>query len=735
VTLDTTTLSNGSHSLTAAAVGAGGGTAVSAAVAVTVSNASPKTAFLTGFSPSTVRSDYTGYVGMLFTVGNAALTVTDLGRMYISGSGTHTLKLVLASSGADVAGGSVSLAVAGGGAGQFQYAALASPVTLLANTGYYVVSQETVGGDAWYDICTVGSTSAANIVGPVFGNGSWIPANGPNQSYVPVNFKYAASTPSVSVSITAPAAGTTVSGASVPVTVSTTGAVVSVQLQVNGANQGSPATAAPFGLTFNTTTLGNGSETLSATASDGNGGTAHSLPVAVNVNNTSPPPAGTPFVTAFSAGAVRNNYTGFAGMQFTVSATSLTVTQLGRVYVSGSGTHLVKLVLASTGADVSGGSVSVPLAGGTAGQFQYAQLNTPIVLQANTAYYLVSQETAGGDAWYDSGPVASTSVASIGGPVSGNGSWTVVSGSPRQSYVPVNFQYAASTPSISVSISAPLAGAAISGSSVAVTVAANGSVASVQLQVDSANAGSPATSSPFGLTLNTTALSNGSHVLTAVASDGAGGTAYSLPVPVTVGNAVPSTAFVTSFHAGAVRSDYTGFVGMKFTVGATPLTVTGLGRIYVSGSGTHTVKLVAAGTGADVPGGSVALPLAGGTAGQFSYAALGSPVTLAANTAYYLVSAETSGGDPWYDLDTTITSTSVGSNNGPVYGSGSWTVIGSLAGQAYVPVNFKYQTSAPPSMTISITAPAAGATISGSIAAVTVATSGPVASVQLQGMV
>jgi hypothetical protein len=72
-------------------------------------------------------------------------------------------------------------------------------------------------------------------------------------------------------------------------------------------------------------------------------------------------------------------------------------------------------------------------------------------------------------------------------------------------------------------------------------------------------------------------------------------------------------------------------------VGATPITVTQLGRLYVSGGGTHTLKLVLASTGQDVPGGSVSLSILGGTPGQFQYASLASPVTLAANTAYYVL--------------------------------------------------------------------------------------------------
>jgi len=649
----------------------------------------PGTPFVTAFSAGAVRNDYTGFVGMQFTVGATSLTVTELGRMYVSGSGTHLVKLVLASNGTDVPGGSVPLPLAGGTPGQFQYAALNTTIILAANTTYYLVSQETAGGDTWYDSAPVASTSVASVNGTVLGNGSWTPGGTARQAHVPVNFKYAASTLSISVLVTTPAAGATISGSSVAVTVATSGSVTSVQYQVDGVNLGSPATSSPFSSTLNTTGLSNGTHTLLAVASNGAGGTAYSLPVGVTVSNALP---STAFVTGFVTGTARNNYTGFVGMKVTVGATPVTVTQLGRLYLSGSGTHTVKLVVASTGVDVAGGSVSV--SGGTGGQFQYATLTSPVTLAASTAYYVLSGETAGGDPWYDDDTtITATSVASLGGPVygTGPGNWTPIGTLAGKSFVPVNFKYQTSAPpAMTISITAPAAGATISGASAAVTVATSGPVASVQLQVDGVNKGSPATSSPFNLTLDTTTLSNATHTLTAVASDGSGGTVTSTGVSVTVNNAPPptGTAFVTSFGTSATRADFTGFVGMGFTVGATPITVTQLGRLYVSGSGTHTLKLVVASTGVDVAGGSVTIT-AGGTPGQFQYGSLGAGVTLAANTAYYVVSGETNGGDPWHDW-IPVTTTSVATGNGPVYGSAAFTVISSLAGQAYGPVSFKY---------------------------------------------
>jgi hypothetical protein len=161
----------------------------------------------------------------------------------------------------------------------------------------------------------------------------------------------------------------------------------------------------------------------------------------------------------------------------------------------------------------------------------------------------------------------------------------------------------------------------------------------------------------------------------------------------------PEKAFVTGKTPGMVRNNFTGFVGAKITVGGSPLTVTSLGRIFVTGNtGTHAVKLVTASSGADVAGGSVSVNTAAGVAANgFKYAALPAPVTLAANTAYYVVSQETSGADQWYDSNTTLTTTPDAAVNSAIQRSStSWVVTGG-ANNSYVPVDFKYavKTSAP----------------------------------------
>jgi hypothetical protein len=149
------------------------------------------------------------------------------------------------------------------------------------------------------------------------------------------------------------------------------------------------------------------------------------------------------FITSFGNAAVRKDFSGFVGMSLSVGANPLSVTQVGRACLSSSssGNHTVKFVDALTGLDVPGASATVSMGGCTAGQFQYTTLNATVTLNPGTTYYLLSQETANGDTWYDAGPVTSKSDAQVKGSVYSNGASYVVTASPNISYVPPDFKY------------------------------------------------------------------------------------------------------------------------------------------------------------------------------------------------------------------------------------------------------------------------------------------------------
>jgi Bacterial Ig domain len=199
-----------------------------------------------------------------------------------------------------------------------------------------------------------------------------------------------------------------------------------------------------------------------------------------------------------------------------------------------------------------------------------------------------------------------------------------------------------------------------------------------------------AATSPYNFVWNNVLAGN--YTLSARATDNLNATGTSPAVSVTVVSSGTSIPFVTSYVQGTLRNNFNGWLGMKFTVGPNPMRVSALGRIFISGNGgTHIVKLVDASNKADVPGGGVAIAMAGGTAGQFTYVSLASAITLPANSAYYLVSQETSGGDKWGTLNTTVTTTRAATCNGAMFSNlGHWT-LPPAANSSFGPVNLKYQ--------------------------------------------
>ena len=89
------------------------------------------------------------------------------------------------------------------------------------------------------------------------------------------------------VAITAPAPAATVGGTvAVNANASDNGTVAGVQFKVDGANLGAEDTSAPYSVSWDTFTAGNGPHTLSAVARDAAGNTAPAANVPVTVSNT-----------------------------------------------------------------------------------------------------------------------------------------------------------------------------------------------------------------------------------------------------------------------------------------------------------------------------------------------------------------------------------------------------------------------------------------------------------------
>ena len=290
-------------------------------------------------------------------------------------------------------------------------------------------------------------------------------------------------TGSLIVTVTSPASGSTVSGTvSVTASVSGIGALTvrGVQFRLDGSNLGAEDTTAPYSVSWNTTTAGNGSHTLTAVARDSLGMLWTSDPVTVTVFNDTTPPAVS--ITSPASGTI------------VAGTISVTASASDNVRVVG-----VQFLLdgLNAGAEVTAAPYSV-------------SWNTTTASNGSHSLTAVARDAAGNRA--TSAPVAVT----------------VSNGAPPDTTPPT------------VSITSPTSGASVSGT-LTMTAAAsdNVGVAGVQFLLDGVNVGAEVTAAPYSAPWDTTTASRGSHTLTAVARDGAGNRATSAPVSVTVVNASP----------------------------------------------------------------------------------------------------------------------------------------------------------------------------------------------------
>jgi len=135
------------------------------------------------------------------------------------------------------------------------------------------------------------------------------------------------------VSLTAPTAGATVSGAvTVSATASDNVGVAGVQFKLDGANLGTEDTTSPYSITWSTTSTTNGTHTLSASARDAAGNQGTATNVSVTVSNAAPGDTTAPFVpTGLSATAISSSQIDLA---WTASTDNVAVTGY-RIYRGG----------------------------------------------------------------------------------------------------------------------------------------------------------------------------------------------------------------------------------------------------------------------------------------------------------------------------------------------------------------------------------------------------------------
>ena len=138
---------------------------------------------------------------------------------------------------------------------------------------------------------------------------------------------------------------------------------------------------------------------------------------------------------------------------------------------------------------------------------------------------------------------------------------------------------ASDTTGPTVSLTAPMSGATISGTvPVTATASDNVGVAGVQFLLDGNNLGAEDTTAPYSISWDTSTATNGSHVLTARARDAAGNSTTSAATTVTVAapDSSPPTVAITSpadnaqvtdiVNVTASASDNVGVAGVQFLV-------------------------------------------------------------------------------------------------------------------------------------------------------------------------
>ncbi|MEK6556673.1 MAG: Ig-like domain-containing protein [Bdellovibrionota bacterium] len=279
-----------------------------------------------------------------------------------------------------------------------------------------------------------------------------------------------------------PLAGATVTGTiNLVSTVSDNVAVTRLQYYVDNKLFGTELTTSPYSLPLNTLTLANGSHTIGVRAFDAAGNFGDDA-VVINVSNAPAPDTQVPVV----------NVTSPVGGAVLVGTVNLTANALDNVAVAYVQFYVDGVI---SGAQDTTAPYSV-------------SLNTSSL--TNAAHIITARA-------YDAAGNMATSAnvnVTVNNPV-------------------------ADTIAPTVSLTAPAAAANLTGTvNVTANAADNVAVVRVQFYLDGAALGAPDTTAPYAVSLDTTTLTNASHVFAARAFDAAGNMTNSTNVTATVNNVV-----------------------------------------------------------------------------------------------------------------------------------------------------------------------------------------------------
>ncbi|HSW66285.1 MAG TPA: Ig-like domain-containing protein [Bacillota bacterium] len=511
--------------------------------------------------------------------------------------GTNTAKFTYEATG-HTGSRSATVALSGYKSGDAKW--FFNPITASSNTAYTFSDwyKSTVATEIDAVVTTTTGTTAYYYVGNAAASTAWkqanfnftTPANTKNLTFYHVIYANGSlttddtsltgpeTTPPVTptapaVSVTAPANNATVSGtATVTANASDAVAVTSVQFKLDGVNLGAADTTAPYSVSWDSKTATNGTHTLTAVATNNSNLTTTSTAVTVNVNNVAAPTAPT---VAFSAPAANSTVSGTTAVTATASdAVSVTNVQFkvdGTVVATvatapytynwdtktvANGSHNLTAVatnsnnLTTTVTEaVTVNNIAAPTAPTVA--FAAPAANSTlagtaaITANASDAVAVTSVQLK-----VDNTVVATLTAApytynwDTKTATNGNHTLTAVATNNSNLTTTVTETVVVNNPTApTVSITAPAANATVSGT---VNVTANASdavaVTSVQFKLDGVNLGAADTTAPYSVSWDSKTVVNGTHTLTAVATNGANLSTTATTVTVTVNNVVTPPA-------------------------------------------------------------------------------------------------------------------------------------------------------------------------------------------------
>ena len=432
-----------------------------------------------------------------------------------------------------------------------------APVTVTAGTTYtftdYYQSNTTSSLVAWYQ--TAGGVDSYVQLAQEPASTTWAPVSvnltvpagetsltifdliSSNGTLSTDNFGLATATvvAAPTVALTAPTPGAAIVGTTnLTATASDTTGIKNVQFQVDGTNAGTADTTSPYSASWSSTTVTNGTHTVTAIATNTGGIKTTSTPITVTVNNPVAP--GTNMIANPGAETNTNNLpTGWTSGGWGTNTTTFTYGSTGHT-----GSHSLKVqTTAYTSGDAKWFFTPVSITPGITYSFSdyyqstiASQVIAAIAMSDGSTQYLTLGSPALSAAWkqFSANFVAPSGATNVT-------FYHLIAGVGTLSTD--DYVLSASTvPSVTIN---PVAGILTGTVQLTATASDNTGLANVQFMLDGTSIGAPITTTPYQLNWDSTTTTNGTHSLTAVATNTAGKSTTSAAVSISVSNAVAAS--------------------------------------------------------------------------------------------------------------------------------------------------------------------------------------------------